>query len=110
MAWEAYTHTIPTAHIIVNTMRAAPPQPESPTSFVIFVQNQMQAKMMTEKRPEILSYLRNSLQNDHIDYRVDIHQGADPRHTVSDAELLSRMTEEYPSLAHLVKNFQLKMA
>lgn len=110
MAWEAYTHTIPTAHILVNTMRAAPPQPESPTSFVIFVQNQMQAKMMSEKKPEILHYLRNSLQNDTIDYRVEIHQGADPRHTVSDAELLARMAEEYPSLDHLIRNFQLKMA
>ena len=109
-AWETYMQTIPTAHILINTMRAAPPVMESPTSFAIFVQNQIQAKMMEEKKPEILAYLRGSLQNDHVDYRVEIYSGELPRHTLSDAELLKRMAEDYPSFQHLITNFKLTMA
>lgn len=109
-AWETYMHTIPTAHILINTMRAAPPVMESPTSFAIYVQNQIQARMMEEKKSEILAYLRNNLQNDNIDYRVEIFEGELPRHTLSDSELLKRMAEDYPAVKHLISNFKLTMA
>lgn len=109
-AWETYIQTHPTAHILVNTMRAATPRRTDTTSFVIAVQNQMQLDMMTENRPELLSFLHDRLQNDFVDFSIIINEGEMPRHALSDRELLETLVKEFPAMARLIDGFQLRLS
>lgn len=108
-AWETYIQTHPTAHILINTMRASMPQLTNPTTFVISVQNQKQLELMEANRQALLSYLRDKLSNDSITFTVYISTSENPRHTLNDSELLKKMIEEYPALRNLVNDFKLRL-
>jgi hypothetical protein len=109
-AWETYIQTHPTAHILINTMRASMPRLTDPTTFVIAVQNQKQLELMEANRPALLDYLRDKLSNDSISFSVTISQGEMPRHTLNDGELLKKMVDEYPSLKNLIDDFKLRLS
>lgn len=108
-AWETYIQTHPTAHILINTMRASMPQLTNPTTFVISVQNQKQLELMEANRQALLSYLRDKLSNDSITFTVYISTSENPRHTLNDSELLKKMIEEYPALRNFVNDFKLRL-
>ena len=108
-AWETYIQTHPTAHILINTMRASMPQLTNPTTFVISVQNQKQLELMEANRQALLSYLRDKLSNDSITFTVYISTSENPRHTLNDSELLKKMIDEYPALRNFVNDFKLRL-
>lgn len=108
-AWETYIQTHPTAHILINTMRASKPQLTDPTTFVIAVQNQKQLELMEANRYALLSYLRDKLSNDSISFTVYINTSENPRHTLNDSELLKKMTDEYPAMRNLINEFKLRL-
>lgn len=109
-AWETYIQTHPTAHILINTMRASMPRLTDPTTFVVAVQNQKQLELMESNRPALLDYLRDKLSNDSIKFSVIINQGDLPRYTLNDAELLKKMSAEYPALRNLIDDFKLRLS
>lgn len=109
-AWETYIQTHPTAHILINTMRASPPRLDSETHFMVFVQNQKQAELMEANRQTLLNYLHDALQNDLITFDTAISQDNMPRYTLNDSELLEKMRQEYPVLDHLVDEFKLRLS
>lgn len=109
-AWETYIQTHPTAHILINTMRASMPRLTDPTTFVVAVQNQKQLELMESNRPALLEYLRDKLSNDFIKFSVIINQGDLPRYTLNDAELLKKMSAEYPALRSLIDDFKLRLS
>lgn len=109
-AWETYVHTHPTAHILINTMRASPPRLVSPTHFEIVVQNQKQLELMEINRPDLLRSIHNALSNDLVTFDIRINQGSSPRHTLSDSELLEKMRNEYPVLRHMIDDFKLRLS
>lgn len=109
-AWETYIQTHPKAHILINTMRAAPPRLDTDTHFIVLVQNQMQAELMESARHDLLAFLHNALQNDNITFDTAINEGSLPRHTLSDSELLKQMRADYPALNHLIDDFKLRLS
>lgn len=109
-AWETYINTHPTAHILINTMRASPPRLDTATHFMVLVQNQKQAELMEANRQSLLDYLHNALQNDEITFETAISQGSLPRHTLSDSELYEKMLEEYPALHSIAEDFKLRLS
>ena len=110
-AWEAYMYANPKAHILVNTMRASPPHlPKGAQQFTVYVQNQKQKDEMESNKYPILCFLRDRLGNDNVDFTVGINEGELPRHTLSEAELLKKMCEDYPALVRVMKEFNLRLA
>ncbi len=109
-AWETYIQTHPKAHILINTMRAAPPRLDTDTHFIVLVQNKMQAELMESARHDLLAFLHNALQNDNITFDTAINEGSLPRHTLSDSELLKQMRADYPALNHLIDDFKLRLS
>lgn len=108
--WNEFIGANPKEHILGNTMRASQPTDLQGTTFAITVQNQIQAEVMHESKPRILASLHNSLSNDFIDFTVDINkEGADPRHTLSEKDLLETMIAEYPHLRELVSTLNLRL-
>ncbi len=109
-AWETYMTTHPTAHILVNTMRASHPQMVSDTHFEITVQNQKQLELMEANRMDILANLHQALANDYVTFDIKINEGSSPRHTLSARELYDSMLHEYPVLQRLVDDFNLRLS
>lgn len=109
-AWNAFIADNPKAHILVNTMRAAQPADLQGNTFTVMVQNQMQAQLMHESRPQILAVLHDRLSNDLIDFTVTINADADPRHTLSEKDLLDTMTADYPHLGELISTLNLRLS
>ncbi len=109
-AWNAYITTHPHEHILINTMRSARPTLIDCTRFVVTVQNQLQYDMMEERRPDIIGHMRDSLQNDGVDYEVKIDASGSPRHALTDSELLEKMKAENPELKLFIEDFKLHLA
>lgn len=86
------------------------PRLTDPTTFVVAVQNQKQLELMESNRPALLEYLRDKLSNDFIKFSVIINQGDLPRYTLNDAELLKKMSAEYPALRSLIDDFKLRLS
>lgn len=109
-AWNAFIADNPKAHILVNTMRASQPADLQGNTFTVVVQNQMQAQLMHESRLQILAVLHDRLSNDLIDFTVTINADADPRHTLSEKDLLDTMTADYPHLGELISTLNLRLS
>ena len=110
-AWDAYMRAHPTAHILINTMRASPPKLDGPATpfFTVYVQNQKQKDEMESNKYSILTFLRDNLENDRIDFKVAIYQGELPRHTLSESDLLKKMCDDYPALSSLISDLKLRL-
>lgn len=109
-AWETYISTHPTARILINTMRASYPANVSGNHFDVMVQNQKQLELMEANKGDILAKLHNALANDTVTFDVRIAEGADPRHTLPESDLLEKMMAEYPVLKHIIEDLKLRLS
>ena len=109
-AWNAYISANPKEVVLVNTMRASLPKLVERTRFTITVQSDMQRTLVEEFRQDILKSLRDSVDNDLLDFDILVNTAASPRHTLTDPELLEKMKEEAPALVHLINDFKLRLA
>lgn len=110
-AWNAYIEANPTERIIVNTMRTSVPVTTDSVHFTVEVTNEMQQELMVQKMPEITAWLRNRLENDHIEIRVSVSESEDgQRYTLNDRELLGKLVEETPFVGEFIKKLKLKLS
>jgi len=109
-AWQAYIDAHPKEVVLVNTMRSSKPNLIDRTRFTITVQSDMQRSIVEEFHQELLTALRETLANDLVEFEITVNTAASPRHTLTDPELLEKMKEEAPALAHLIDDFKLRLA
>lgn len=108
-AWVNYIRSHPKDHILINTMRASPPELIAPDRFAIKVQNIKQLELMEANRRELLDYIHDCLSNDAVTFEIHVNEGDGPRYTLSDSELLEKLREEYPALNSLIDDFKLRL-
>jgi DNA polymerase III, subunit gamma and tau len=109
-AWSTYIANHPTAHLLVNTMRASFPKRLGPTTLLITVENDIQLELLQRSTPELLEYLHDSLSNDEVTLEIAINQGAPSRRTLNDTELLATLCNEHPQLKKLIDDFGLRLS
>lgn len=109
-AWANYIRSHPKDHILINTMRASPPELIASDRFAIKVQNLKQLELMEANRRELLDYIHDSLSNDAVTFEIHVNEGDGPRYTLSDSELLEKLREEYPALNSLIEDFKLRLS
>lgn len=109
-AWQTYIDAHPKEVVLVNTMRSSKPNLIDRTRFTITVQSDMQRSIVEEFHQELLTALRETLANDLVEFEITVNTAASPRHTLTDPELLEKMKEEAPALAHLIDDFKLRLA
>lgn len=116
-AWLSFTETIPSEHLLVNTMRMSLPQSTQPapqgaplTSAVLTVEvdNPIQVAQLRGRMPEIIDYLNTTLANNQIQISVKAKEGpADPA-TWTQREVLEHMLKESPALKDFIHVLALK--
>lgn len=109
-AWSTYIANHPTAHLLVNTMRASFPKRLGPTTLLITVENDIQLELLQRSTPELLEYMHDSLSNDEVTLEIAINQGAPSRRTLNDTELLATLCNEHPQLKKLIDDFGLRIS
>lgn len=108
-AWNQYISSHPSEHILANTMRASAPKMIGQQLFIITVQNSMQVQLMEAHRQDILSHIHDALCNDIVSYQIQVNQDSAPRYTLTDDDLLKKMTEESAMLRKLIDQFKLHL-
>lgn len=109
--WEEFAAARPTAHLLVNTMRQSAPRrrTEGECLFDVTVENQAQVDVMNETAPELLAFLRDRLNNDHITLEFHINQGASRPSAWNDRELLAHIVDRHPYAARFIADFKLTL-
>lgn len=109
--WEEFAAARPTAHLLVNTMRQSAPKrrAEGECLFDVTVENQAQVDVMNETTPELLAFLRDRLNNDHITLEYHINQGASMPSAWNDRELLTHIIDRHPYAARFIADFKLSL-
>jgi hypothetical protein len=110
--WNQYIEINPKAHVLCNTMRAALPSrkaPESPELRMI-VANQPQVDFMEQELPGLLTYLRNTLANDHIRVSVEVNNDPNAPAAWNDRDLLRHIVESNPHAASFIADFNLTIS
>lgn len=108
-AWETYIASHPTAHILINTMRAARPRRIQDSRFVIMVENPEQVNQMNYAMPDILEYLSDKLSNDHITIEIEINQGESSPRVWNSREVLAHMIQDTPHMREFIDRFNLSL-
>lgn len=108
-AWQQYIADHTKERILVNSMNTVVPVADAAGRFAIEVYDQIQVTTFNEARHDILTYLRDALQNDSIDFDVAIRQGEDSPATWTSRKVLEHLVETYPDLRDFVKDFNLTL-
>ena len=109
-AWETYIHAHPTAHVLINTMRASRPQKVEGDNYVIAVENPNQQDIMAHAMPDILNSIHNSLSNDYITISIHINEGEAAPHTWNEREVYAHIVETTPYLKTVIEDLKLTLS
>lgn len=109
-AWLAYTQTIPTEVVLVNTMQSCRPKLLDPRTFVVSVDSQIQVSCINEHFHELMSFLQNALKNNQFSMQLRINQPGEKEIIFSPKDVLKKMIEKNPDIKNLYDTFDLEIA
>lgn len=90
-------------------MRACRPKHRDGDTYTMTVESDIQAALVTENLPRILSHIHGSLDNTHIVINIVTNQGAADPITWNERECLADITRRHPSLAAFAAALSLKL-
>ena len=109
-AWLAYTQTIPTEVVLVNTMQSCRPKLLDPRTFVVSVDSQIQVNCINEHFHELMSFLQDALKNNQFSMQLRINQPGEKEIIFSPKDVLKKMIEKNPDIKNLYDTFDLEIA
>jgi DNA polymerase-3 subunit gamma/tau len=109
VAWENYAQSNPAAIVLVSTMRSCRPRRTEADTFLVAVESPAQEKTLLDNMGAIRTYVRNKLQNDSINFLVEIVQGEGSPRTWTEREVLEHMMSDHPAVHALVDTLKLTL-
>ena len=109
-AWLAYTQTIPTEVVLVNTMKSCRPKLLDSHTFVVSVDSQIQVDCINEHFHELMAFLQNALKNNQFSMQLRINQPGEKEIIFSPKDVLVKMIEKNPDIKNLYDTFDLEIA
>ncbi len=106
--WKEFTQTIPTEHVLINTMLNCMPEKTDETHFRITVFNQDQKDRLMQRHAEIVNYLRMNLHNSHVDFTIDIAEVENIK-AFTPREKLIEMKNDSDVFSKLISYFGLEL-
>ncbi|MCD8393417.1 MAG: DNA polymerase III subunit gamma/tau [Bacteroidales bacterium] len=122
-AWNKFPELHPTEKILENTMREAQPSagvmtvpqqadgktPVLPTApLTVKVENDMQAELVRRFLPEITQYVRDAVENDSLEFKVEVNHGPASPSTWNEREVLAHMAEN-PEIKAFITDLKLTL-
>lgn len=109
-AWREYMATIPTKHNLVNAMKQSFPVMTSQTSFEVACYNAMLVEEMQKESVDLLNFIRKRLKNGTVTMNIRETEQTEVRHVFTEREQLEAMIHENPSIADMIRIFNLKIS
>lgn len=109
-AWLAYTQTIPTEVVLVNTMKSCLPKLTDPRTFVVSVDSQIQVNIINEHLYELMTFLQKSLKNNQFSMQLRVNQPGEKEIIFSPKDVLMKMIEKNPDIKNFYDTFDLEIA
>ena len=107
-AWKTYAGTIDKKVYLKNIMLNNTPHLQEQALFEVGVHNPGMQDELANNATDILSVLREWLQNDHLQMRVRILESNEKHLAYTSKEKLDHMLEINPLLNKLITNFKLR--
>lgn len=109
-AWNRFIDTNTSEHILVNAMRVGEITPGgAPGRFTVTVENDVIAGAITQRMPDVLNALRETLDNDEVEIEIAIDASAASTMTLNEREVLARMVENTPVLRNFITTLKLSL-
>ncbi len=109
-AWQQFINEHPREQIIINTMRASLPKRVNDTLYEIEVENQVQVESFNAHRTNIITFLRNCVQNDMLAIEIKIRQGGEKPKFWSPQDIVASIKEQNPYFEKFLQDFDLGLA
>ncbi len=109
-AWLAYTQTIPTEVVLVNTMKNCLPQLSDEKTFIVSVDSQIQIDLINDNHISILTFLQEKLHNNQFTMQLRLNEPGEKEVLFSPQEILVKMIESNPDLKIFYDTFGLEIA
>ena len=106
VAWQAYANAHPDEKVICSAIKSFAPKQVTDTLFHVDVANNGQLAEFNEKKPALLQFMRDKLQNDNfgIEFGVDASIAAS---IITPKELAEKIKERNPAFTDLINTFEL---
>ena len=109
-AWNAYIVNHPNEHVVVNTMRMASPQRITDTLYQIEVQNPSQVEFIKTAETQLLTELRNAVNNDMLAIDVKISERGPAMKIWTPREIVENIQGHNPKFTQFIKDYDLGLA
>ncbi len=107
MSWLRFTKKIPTETVLVQTMYSCSPQLLNPNTFEVVVDNRVQLDKLSERKADLMAFLRSELHNTRIEMQVRERERGERQKAFSASARFASLAEKRPELIQLKETFGL---
>jgi DNA polymerase-3 subunit gamma/tau len=108
-AWHKFIELHPREQIIINTMRCSLPRKISENVYEIEVENQVQVESFNAHKMNIMTFLRDSIENDMLAIEVKINPYIERPKFWTPQEIVASIKEYNPYLEKFIDDFDLAL-
>lgn len=103
--WFQFIYQHPEMHIVVNAMRNSIPECVGDSLYKIMVDNPAQMQAIEQSMGEILSFMRNGLENDMFALNIDITPNVVKERMMTPIEFINKLMDENPVISEGLRRF-----
>ena len=103
--WFQFIYQHPEMHIVVNAMRNAIPECVGEALYKIMVDNPAQMQAIEQSMGEILTFMRNGLENDMFALNIDITPNIVKERMMTPIEFINKLMDENPVISEGLRRF-----
>ena len=108
-AWDEFIDAFPRKRILVNSMRTSRPVRLDESQVGVDLDSEIQLSTFREELGELLQWMRDRLQNDHLTLQLKVTDREPMRHVLNDRELMLTIIKEHPMLEKFIKGLKLTL-
>lgn len=108
-AWDEFIDAFPRKRILVNSMRTSRPVRLDESQVGVDLDSEIQLSTFREELGELLQWMRDRLQNDHLTLQLKVTDREPMRHVLNDRELMITIIKERPMLEKFIKGLKLTL-
>lgn len=108
-AWDKFIDAFPRKRILVNSMRTSRPVRLDESQVGVDLDSEIQLSTFREELGELLQWMRDRLQNDHLTLQLKVTDREPMRHVLNDRELMLTIIKERPMLEKFIKGLKLTL-
>ncbi|MDE7125684.1 MAG: hypothetical protein K2O12_04300, partial [Muribaculaceae bacterium] len=109
-AWNEFIAANPTEHVLVNSMRSHLPVPDADKRiWNVTVDSEPQRNVFIDNMMNLIGFLRDRLENDHISIEVTVNAGATPPTVWNEREVYRHIMESSDSMRQFIESFKLTL-